>query len=343
MIINISYIANSVTKSIDICLSVLIPSLFIFLVISDLLIKTKALNIITKPFGKLFGFLFKVDSSFGPLIISSLLCGYPVGAKLIKDLTESKQISEQTASRLLCFCVNAGPAFLIGSVAAPLFGSNVFGFILLISHFIAFLIVGILSGINKKKEICSLSSNRYSFDEALVLSVNSGIKSMAMICGFVIIFFAILTLLFETTALKSICSPFLNAVISGLLEVSSGVEACKKLPLNIAFPLVSGITAFGGICVHLQIRALTKSANISMKPFLIWRFVYATISLAISLLALQFIDIPSEVFLSQNATAKAFSTTPISSILLIILSLTLLCCDKKADIMKLRLFPRKDL
>lgn len=76
----------------------------------------------------------------------SFVGGYPVGAKTIASLVREKKLSQETAARMLCFSVNAGPSFLIGTVGVALLGSPRLGWILLFAQIAsAFLIGGIVS------------------------------------------------------------------------------------------------------------------------------------------------------------------------------------------------------
>ena len=123
-------VSQTVIEGIKICTNLLIPSLFIFLIISEFFYRTRALNYILKPFNIISEKLFKIDRKIAPIAFFSLICGYPSGANLITNLVQEKKISKQTATRMLYFCVNSGPAFLIGGVSVALSNKITFGLIL---------------------------------------------------------------------------------------------------------------------------------------------------------------------------------------------------------------------
>ena len=145
-------ISTAVTQSLLICINILIPSMFIFLIISEFFYKTNILNHILKPFSFLCEKLFKIDRKIGPILFFSLICGYPAGANLISNLVKENKISKKTANRMLYFCVNAGPSFLIGGVSIPLSNDITVGIILFISQIISFFVVGTFSSIGEKLE-----------------------------------------------------------------------------------------------------------------------------------------------------------------------------------------------
>lgn len=325
---------QSVYAGLMLCMQTLIPSLFIFLALSDFALKTHALSLILKPFGWLCAKLFHIDKSLGTVLFMSLVCGYPVGARMLADLTCRGIASRATAERMLCFCVNAGPAFLIGSVGIPLFHSVSVGFIICLSHIIAFFAVGILTGIGKTAEPIRYQPNAISPAIALVESVQSAVRSMASICSFVLLFSGLLGLMHQLGVFQLFHSPLLEAGLTGILEVSNGIMACSFLPTNVALPLITAITAFGGICVHCQIKAMVTKANLSLGPFLRWRFLYCAISTGTCMLLSNMISIPVAASSSLQTHPEIASQTPVAAILLIILSATLLCCDKKTVIIK---------
>lgn len=64
------------------------------------------------------------------MILLSLIGGYPVGAKMLAAKSAAGAAGSRTAERLLCFCVNCSPAFLIAGVGIPYFHSVEVGCVL---------------------------------------------------------------------------------------------------------------------------------------------------------------------------------------------------------------------
>lgn len=329
LIIFSSDVSQAVSEGISICLNILIPSLFVFLILSDFFIQTGWLSHMLKPFSFICSKLFHIPLSLGSVIFMSLVCGYPVGAKLIAKMVEEKKISNKLGERLLTFCVNAGPAFLIGGVAIPIFSSLKLGLIIFISHVTAFFIVGICSGIGKKAEHLNISNAAIPSSEALVSSVRSATKAMVNICAFVLLFSGILGILKQIgffNALENVFSNFIphgsaSAIVAGALEVSFGIFLSKEVVGTFSFFIVVAVTAFGGICVHLQIRSILCNTKISMKSFYIYRILYLLISLITSAVLIFFIGDTAAVFSpASNITPSADHGNPFASILLLIFS-----------------------
>ena len=70
--------------------------------------------------------------------------GYPVGAKIVSTLRMENSCTKTEAERLLAFTNTSGPLFIIGSIGVGMFGNNKIGILLLITHFVSSIIVGIL-------------------------------------------------------------------------------------------------------------------------------------------------------------------------------------------------------
>lgn len=325
-------------QGIGICINILIPSLFIFLIISEFFYRTKALNFILKPFSFACEKLFKIDRSIGPVIFLSLMCGYPTGANLITNLVQKKIISKKTASRMLYFCVNAGPSLLINGISIHFSNSITFGVILLISQITAFFVVGIFSSIGEKLEKVQnieIKEKDFKASIALILSVKNSIKNMAIICGFTIFFSAIINFILQLNIFDINSKFYLKPLIMGLIEVTNGAINCNQINNINIFLILALITSFGGLCVHMQILAITSRAKIPFKNFYLWRIIYVLVSITTSAFIFTKFTLPTNIeqkIIKQNITIH----TPIISICLLILSITLLCCDKKVIIISRR-------
>lgn len=328
-------LSSAVFEGIKICTNILIPSLFVFLIISEFFYKTNALNFILKPFSFLCEKLFKIDKNLGPIMFFSLICGYPAGANLIKNLVEKKTISKKTANRMLFFCVNSGPAFLIGGISIPFLNSLKLGIILFISQIVSFFVVGTLSSIGKDLEkINPYSKNKDSISQNFVSSVKNSTKNMALICSFTIFFTAIIKIIFSFSWFNENLNNHLKALFSGLIEVTNGVVKCFLIKDFNVFLILALITSFGGISVHFQVIAIISKAKISFKNFYKWRIVYCLTSVLVSTFLLKNFAIP--VFAVQQNIAKNNIKihNPLISISLVVLSVALLCCEKKIVIIK---------
>ena len=125
------------------CAVVLIPSLFPFMVLSGILGESRAAESLQKILGPVMRRFFHLPACTACTVFMGLIGGYPIGAKMTASLLEQKQIDSKTAVHLLCFCVNAGPSFLITAVGTGLMGNFYAGFLLLCCQWISAILIGL--------------------------------------------------------------------------------------------------------------------------------------------------------------------------------------------------------
>ena len=125
------------------CAQTVIPSLFPFFVISSFMVNTGFVSCAGKIAAPISRRLFKVSGSGAVVFVMGILCGYPTGAKMVSELYENKEISRNEAMRLLPFCNNSGPLFVIGAVGAGMLGSTRLGVTLYAVHVVSAVLTGI--------------------------------------------------------------------------------------------------------------------------------------------------------------------------------------------------------
>ena len=93
-----------------------LPTLLPFIILSNLLLRTPAIDWIanfTAPFMCRF---FHVSSYGAFAILTGFLCGYPMGSKVTADLLKHNYISKNEGQYLLSFCNNTSPMFIISYI-----------------------------------------------------------------------------------------------------------------------------------------------------------------------------------------------------------------------------------
>lgn len=332
-------LAKGAQNGIQLCLNSLIPSLFIFMALCSFFMETgigyKMLSFLASPLSR----LLHISHSGAAIFCFSLLGGFPVGAKLLADAVKRKEIDQNTAERMLAYCVNCGPAFLISAVSVPIFHNYTIGIIVYCSQVLSALAVAIITARNlKKKNVLPVSrqqdSGAVSFQ--FIHAVESTIRSMALICALVVIFSAINYVLDDIEIMQKLASGFslfmtdkmAISLLTGILEVTNG---CNALAASQSLIVLIIITGFGGLCVQLQIKAVT--ANMRMTYFYLYRPLYIACSLFFSMILIRFFGGTAAVFnYQQPIVQKPFLVSPAFSILLIILSVFLLLSVRKSDI-----------
>ena len=286
----------AIKKGLSLWANSVVPSLFPFFVATDLLMHTNFVNILGRFLNKLMKPLFNIrgEGAFG--FIMGLISGYPVGAKIACDFRENNICSKEECERLLSFTNNSGPLFIVGTVGISMFGNSTIGLLLLVTHILACITVGIIfrfwkfntstfnTDINKKSSFNKNKNVTFSnLGEVLVKSITNSISTVLMIGGFVVIFSSIISILKSSGILNSLVyiftplfdfmhidTSFIYGILTGLLEITNGISIISNIhikAISINIVLTAFLLGFGGLSVLLQVLSITSKTDLSIKPY----------------------------------------------------------------------------
>ncbi len=274
----------------ELCLRVIIPTLLPFFMLSNLLCSLglpSYLNRLTEPFSrKLFG----VGGNGMTAFLLAITGGYPLGASSVAEMYKSKIISKNEAVKLLRFCNNTGPAFIIGMAGAGIFHSPAVGIMLYIVHVFSAVLVGmILCKGEEKSTRQNITVSAMKISPAITYAMQRAVSSTAMISGF-IIFFSMLTTVMQEMGVFTILVGFLtektglsigqsSSLVLGIMELGSGIANLDGLPAdaeNIA--LASFILGWGGISVHFQTAAVLADTDLHFGGSVFGKFIHGIFS-----------------------------------------------------------------
>ena len=201
-IINRTLICDTVGFSLNIWINNVIPSLFPFFIATELLNHTNIPRIIGNMFNKIMRPLFNVPGIGAYALFMGIISGYPVGAKIVTNFRNQNLCTKEEAERLITFTNNSGPLFILGTVGITLFYDSSIGLLLLFTHILACISVGIIFrfwkiSIKEKRNTDTLSTNVTfnSLGEVLSKSILSAINSVVLIGGFIVLFGIIFSIL----------------------------------------------------------------------------------------------------------------------------------------------------
>ncbi len=185
---------DGAAQGVQVCLRVLIPSLFPFMAVTQLMIRSGLCRQLGAKLQKPARLLFGLSGTLAPVLLLSLLGGYPVGAGGIAALYRKRMISAQEARHAALFMVCAGPGFVISFVGA-VYQSRQTGLLFFAAQVCAVLLSGIIGGLFwRKAENDSILENKtlsLPFSQALVEAVEAAAKGMFSVCAFVVLFSAL--------------------------------------------------------------------------------------------------------------------------------------------------------
>ena len=294
------------------------PSLFPFFILSSFIAESNLSEYLSLPFGKVFKLITGIERNGFVPVIMSIIGGYPVGAKTIAQMYRNSKLTKESAEKLSAVCCLAGPGFLVTFVGVSLMNSKEAGLILLSSQLISIFLLLIASRfLFTKNSTEEVRDNRIckpvGFDELMVNSVNSSVKSSAGMCGFVILFSAVC----EILASFPFMTGNLGAIVMSLLEITTGLTS-KNSALSLE--IISALAGFGGICVHMQIFRELKGIEFSKTKFYIFRFIQSAVSFVSAKILLLIFPVSVSVFSSLSEKPQVIFYSNITGCLILLLT-----------------------
>ncbi len=336
-------VSASVKDALFLCSDSVIPSLFPFFVISNLLISLdigafceKHLRKITKP-------LFGISASLSPALALGLIGGYPVGAITCAETYSQKLCTREDAERALAFCNNCGPAFILGAIGSGVFSSGKAGAALLIIHILSALTTGILFRVfcppTKIGAAFTQNCERKTpgFAKALTASVAKALSSSLSISAYVVLFSALVKMMTILGIFPFIGSlneklfggsrEVVAAFASGLFEMTVGSFSLSRCTSSsTSFVLISFLLGWGGLSVHAQALSFISDTDLSVKNYFCGKIMHGALSALFAYIYTRFSDF-SAVSVINDYTDTYGEVFP-RGIILIILCLFYFFCKK---------------
>lgn len=282
---------------------IIIPTLFPFLVVTSLLLRTNGVIVISRLFYRPFHLLFGTSFYGTFAILAGFLCGYPMGSKIIADLLRGEKISCKEASYLLSFCNNASPSFILTFLVIKTIGKSelilpvfllllgtpvLLSFSYRIWHYFILNENWIFSSSYKNVLVAadpvkSNSSQKINFSLLEVCIMNS-FESLVKVGGYLIIFSVLLSMF---TLLPADLPGFL--FLKASLEMTNGLLLLSQNMQNssMLLPALLSLTAFGGWCAVAQTQTMIEGTNLKILPYIRQKL---TAALAVSLLTILYLN-----------------------------------------------------
>ena len=109
---------EAVREALRLCSETIVPSLFPFLVFSALLTALLPTAALDRALSPLMRPIFRLSGDCGAVLALGFAGGYPVGVRTTAALYRQGTLRRSEAQRLLAFCNNSGPGFLLGVVGS---------------------------------------------------------------------------------------------------------------------------------------------------------------------------------------------------------------------------------
>lgn len=283
---------GAVTDALSLCVTSVIPALFPFFVCSSLLVAMGAADLCGRGLSGIMRPVFGVSGAGALAVVLGIISGYPVGASCAVDLYNSGKVSKTEAERLIGFCNNSGPLFIIGTVGFAMNGSPALGGMLYIIHIVSAILTGIvLSRIIKESKVII---NPVPVRKSAVPGMNGiaafgnavarSVVTILNVCGFVVFFAAA-----ESTLPDFKGHEFVNA----LLEITGGIKGISAMNIGfvIKFSLISFFLALSGLSVFFQTASILSGTGLSVGRYALGKLIQGLIAFVITFAALALLGV----------------------------------------------------
>lgn len=276
-------VQSAMGEALLLCARTVIPSQFLFLAMSSLLVKLGLGELLAPRLEGLMRPLFRVDGAGASALVLGLMGGYPAGARTAAELYQAGLLTRSEAERLLSFCNNANPAFLISVLGVGVFQSVQAGMWLWIIHVLSALLTGMLfrncGGRERMTSKRADTVRAVSFPTAFVGAVRGALRSVLSICAFVTVFYTV------ARPLRALPGTA-GAAAVGFLELFSVIPMLPDSP--VGFCLAAALSGWGGISVLCQTMAVLADSGLSARNCWLGKAVQAGLSALLALLAAGF-------------------------------------------------------
>lgn len=243
-------VTAAVQNSLKLCAGTLIPGLFPFMLLTDVLLSSEEGSLLLEKIGKPFSRLFGCSHEGGGVFLIGILFGFPLGAKAIAKRYESGALTQKEAEYLFLFSNNASPAFLIGGVGLGMLNCPKCGVFLFGIQFLSSVLIGL--SLRNKMQTVSRKAVHFSFTPpsafSLTSSMQRSLQAIFSVCGYVVFF----------SVLSEVLSPIIpslygTCLLKSLLEIGSACAyLTKNIETSLLLPFLSFTVCFSGTSVYLQ-------------------------------------------------------------------------------------------
>lgn len=276
--LNKTLVSDTIISSFYIWFNTLVPSMFPMFVLSDILINYHFIDYIPKRVIWLIGRLFNISDAGVLVLLLSLISGFPTNAINIKSAYDMHLLSKDECEHLLLFNHFANPLFVLQTIGIFYLGNNFYGTIILISHILSNIFIGILfrkRNYPTSNNYISSRQKSQSFGNVLSSSIKKSINTLLMISGTVTLFLILSTLISNIFNLND----YLSVMVKGILEMTMGLSNLAKLSISDIYKVVFSVMfiSFGGLSIHLQVVSVLED-DIGYKNYFIGRIYHVIIS-----------------------------------------------------------------
>ena len=265
--------------------NVVLPTLLPFMICSGVIVAMDAIHILTGPFRPILSGILKLSGQGSYVLMSGLLCGYPMGAKTTSDFLDSGRITPEEGKYLLAISNHPSPMFVLGYVIAqirviPGISQGCPLWAVAAALYLPVIPISILARncIHYRRKVYPVSYKEdsgeypFSFDGHMM----GCFETMTKIGGYIMLF-SILALYLTVFPFQT--PPLVRPALLGAVEITTGIQAiAQSVPGMTGALLIIGSAAFGGCSGIFQTKSVLKNAGLSIRHYMLWKLMHSGLS-----------------------------------------------------------------
>lgn len=259
---------------------VIVPTLLPSMILSNLIVQTDAAFSFISLLQPLCKPLFRTSKEGTYALVMGVICGYPMGAKVVNDFVEKKMMTKQQGQYVLSFCNFPSPMFLIGYIATKTLHNTSFLLPILLSIYLSSMIISLISrhiyhigtlqndSSPRKQQRFRLQMLDYCLINCVEIMVKIGIYMM------------LFTLMSELIGYYLSSDNILACFSMGMLEMTTGIYQISLLPYStmIICCMIVFFASFGGLSTTMQTYSVIKNSNLSILHYIGWKLIHGFLS-----------------------------------------------------------------
>ncbi len=265
-----------------------LPTLLPFMICSNVIVSLDGIRLMTAPLRPILGKIFRLSDAGCYVLVSGLLCGYPMGAKTCSEFAAQGKISPEEGRYLLAISNHPSPMFLLGYVSS-LMDPSIPISMLLAAIYLPILPMAFLSQAVYRIKASSRirvqkTQPHLSFDESMMNSL----EVMVKIGGYIMLFSILARFISQISLLPS---P-VQAVLLGVVEITTGIQAIAHTFSGSAQGLfLCFATVLGGICGLFQTKSVLTAPALSLGHYILWKLLHALLSAVVFMVLAWFLHL----------------------------------------------------
>lgn len=304
------FVKSCVGDGLSLCLNAVIPSLFPFAVMTELIFFDGRGIVFPRFVRRALSGIFGISESLASASVTGTITGFPMGTAAISKIYSAGGCTKNEAEYAAALSGMPSPAFIIGAVGMSVFSSVHAGVFLLMIQFLSMFPVSVLLRLTLcRKKAAAHAAPQNAHVKFRLSAVSAAIKnagmSMLAICSCVVFFTVISGCVLRYAGISEEKNGVLCAVASGFFEMTTGTAKLGGTHILHALPCAAALIGFGGLSIACQVSLVCEKSGMSVKPFLLSRIYFAFFNFIFTLAAEYFL--PNAVPTFGSGIVKALT------------------------------------